>query len=109
MIRKFFLFLIVCYQRAISPHLGRWCRFEPSCSEYARQSIAEHGCARGIWLGLRRLARCHPFCQGGYDPVPPPDTASNEPNGGRVSRAAAFKEEIIATDCEKTASPVTGS
>ncbi|HEX8917888.1 MAG TPA: membrane protein insertion efficiency factor YidD [Chloroflexota bacterium] len=62
--------LIVMYQRFISPLLGQRCRYEPSCSEYARQAIEKYGAARGTWLGARRLARCHPFHQGGYDPVP---------------------------------------
>lgn len=47
------------------------CRFEPSCSSYARQAIEAHGAARGSWLALRRLLRCHPWHTGGYDPVPP--------------------------------------
>jgi putative membrane protein insertion efficiency factor len=70
-IRKPLILLIRLYQAAVSPHLGRWCRFEPSCSEYARQALERHGAARGAWLAARRLARCHPFCAGGHDPVPP--------------------------------------
>ena len=54
----------------ISPWLGPACRFEPSCSCYAQQAIEKHGAGRGLWLGLRRLGRCHPFNPGGYDPVP---------------------------------------
>jgi uncharacterized protein len=61
--------LIRGYQLAISPYLGRTCRFAPTCSEYTRLAI-EGGLARGIWLGLRRLGRCHPFHPGGYDPPP---------------------------------------
>lgn len=59
------------YQRGISPGLGAMCRFEPTCSRYAYQAIEDHGAIRGAWLGLRRLARCHPGTAGGYDPVPP--------------------------------------
>lgn len=58
------------YKRAISPWLPRACRFEPTCSVYARQAIARHGLARGGILALRRLLRCHPFNPGGLDPVP---------------------------------------
>jgi len=58
------------YQLAISPLLRPSCRFAPSCSEYAYESLVEHGALRGTWLALRRLLRCHPFCEGGYDPVP---------------------------------------
>lgn len=62
--------LIVAYQRAVSPWLPRACRFAPTCSEYARQALLEHGLARGAWLALCRLACCHPFHPGGYDPPP---------------------------------------
>jgi len=58
------------YQRAISPLLGPACRFVPSCSEYTRQAVARHGVWRGLRLGVGRLARCHPFHPGGWDPVP---------------------------------------
>ena len=58
------------YQLVLRPLLPRACRFEPSCSEYARQALAGHGLARGTWLAVRRLARCHPFHAGGYDPPP---------------------------------------
>ncbi len=58
------------YQRWISPCIPPSCRFCPSCSEYAAQALQRHGLARGGWLALRRLLRCHPFHPGGYDPVP---------------------------------------
>jgi uncharacterized protein len=62
---------IAGYRRFISPLLGPRCRFAPSCSEYALGALAEHGAARGLWLAAKRIARCHPFNPGGYDPVPP--------------------------------------
>jgi uncharacterized protein len=68
--RKFFLGLIRGYQLAISPMLGPRCRFYPTCSCYAHTAIERFGLWRGFWLGLRRLLRCHPFAEGGYDPVP---------------------------------------
>ena len=61
---------IAGYRRFISPLLGPRCRFEPSCSAYALAALAEHGAARGLWLAVARIARCHPFNPGGYDPVP---------------------------------------
>lgn len=64
------VYAVVAYQRLISPLLPRACRFAPTCSEYARLAILEHGAARGTWLALRRVARCHPFHPGGYDPPP---------------------------------------
>ena len=62
--------LIRVYRYAISPLLGRSCRFHPSCSEYALEALQVHGSLRGCWLTLKRIARCHPFHPGGYDPVP---------------------------------------
>jgi hypothetical protein len=61
---------IRAYQIALSPVLGPACRFTPSCSEFAIGAIAEHGPVRGAWLAVRRVARCHPFHRGGFDPVP---------------------------------------
>ena len=58
-----------CYQFVVSPVLPSACRFHPTCSEFMRQAIERHGSLKGIWMGLRRLARCHPFHAGGYDPV----------------------------------------
>lgn len=60
---------IRAYQRFISPMLPKACRFEPTCSEYTRQAIERYGIARGMFLGICRLMKCHPFHPGGYDPV----------------------------------------
>jgi uncharacterized protein len=67
--RDMALGLITLYQRLISPILPPSCRFTPTCSEYTYQAIAKYGLARGAWLGLNRLLRCHPFHPGGYDPL----------------------------------------
>ena len=61
---------IRAYQYALRPLLGANCRFFPSCSDYAREAVERHGLARGAWLALRRIGRCHPYHPGGYDPVP---------------------------------------
>ena len=58
------------YKRFLSPLLPRACRFEPTCSVYAREAIARYGIGRGAALAVRRLLRCHPFHKGGFDPVP---------------------------------------
>jgi putative membrane protein insertion efficiency factor len=60
---------IQVYKCAISPLLPSACRFYPTCSDYMHEAVERHGARKGIWLGLRRLARCHPFHAGGYDPV----------------------------------------
>lgn len=72
LLRRIAVLPIRFYQRCISPFTPPTCRFRPTCSEYARQAILVHGLARGGWLALRRVLRCHPFCEGGLDPVPPP-------------------------------------
>jgi putative membrane protein insertion efficiency factor len=70
MIARLLLAVIRVYQLLLSPFLGRSCRFEPSCSRYTAACIATHGAAHGSWLGVCRIARCHPFNPGGYDPPP---------------------------------------
>ena len=70
MIDSLALGLLRLYKRAISPFLPPSCRFVPTCSEYGYEAIERHGVWLGSWFALRRLARCHPFCPGGYDPVP---------------------------------------
>jgi putative membrane protein insertion efficiency factor len=57
------------YKRWLSPLLPSACRFHPTCSEYMMDAVAKYGAARGVWMGLRRLARCHPLNPGGLDPV----------------------------------------
>ena len=59
------------YRLFISPSLGVSCRFTPSCSAYCIEALVQHGAAAGSYLTLRRLAHCHPWCEGGHDPVPP--------------------------------------
>ncbi|MDR1849182.1 MAG: membrane protein insertion efficiency factor YidD [Zoogloeaceae bacterium] len=66
---RILLGLLHGYSLAISPWLGRNCRFHPTCSEYARDAVRKYGAYQGIWFALRRLGRCHPWNRGGYDPV----------------------------------------
>jgi putative membrane protein insertion efficiency factor len=68
--RAIVLALIRFYKHWISPGLPASCRFYPSCSEYTYQAVEKYGALRGGWLGIRRIARCHPFNPGGFDPVP---------------------------------------
>ena len=67
--RPVILALLRAYKIWISPLLPPACRFHPTCSVYTCEAVEKHGVARGFWLGLRRLARCHPFAEGGFDPV----------------------------------------
>ena len=68
--KSLLLGLIRGYRLVLSPWWGRQCRFMPSCSEYASEAIDRHGAIGGSWMALRRLGRCHPWCPGGFDPVP---------------------------------------
>ena len=63
------ILLLRGYKKAVSPLLPSACRFRPTCSEYMIDAISKHGMMRGLWLGVKRLGRCHPLHQGGYDPV----------------------------------------
>lgn len=66
------------YQITLSPVLGGNCRYQPSCSVYAMEAVDVHGGARGGWLAIKRLGRCHPFHEGGFDPVPAPSSKPGE-------------------------------
>ncbi|NLC98866.1 MAG: membrane protein insertion efficiency factor YidD [Actinomycetales bacterium] len=66
--------ILKVYRAVVSPLYGEVCKFYPSCSSYALESIQTHGSFKGAWLALKRLGRCHPWSKGGIDPVPPPTT-----------------------------------
>ncbi|HBE83630.1 MAG TPA: membrane protein insertion efficiency factor YidD [Pyrinomonadaceae bacterium] len=61
--------LLGIYKAVVSPFLPPACRFEPTCSEYAREAVARYGALKGTWMGIKRILRCQPFCKGGHDPV----------------------------------------
>lgn len=68
--RKILIIFISFYRYLLSPFLGNNCRYYPSCSCYTQDAIHHHGVFRGLWLGIKRIARCHPWHEGGFDPVP---------------------------------------
>ena len=74
MLKKIFLFIIILYQRLVSPYLPQSCRFQPTCSEYAKEAIEKYGIIKGVTLASKRLTKCHPIKllggSEGYDPVP---------------------------------------
>jgi len=69
-VNKIALEVILFYQKLVSPYLPNLCRYTPTCSEYAFQSLQKHGLINGIWLTAKRLIRCNPFGSSGLDPVP---------------------------------------
>ena len=70
MVRRLLILAIKGYKRFISPALPPACRYLPTCSVYALEAIERHGAAKGVWLGAKRVCRCHPWGGSGYDPVP---------------------------------------
>jgi putative membrane protein insertion efficiency factor len=70
-VKRLLVWVVRAYQLLLSPMLGQNCRFYPSCSNYAIEAIHTHGAARGSYLAARRVCRCHPWNEGGADPVPP--------------------------------------
>ena len=68
--KKIFILLIRFYQKFVSPLFPAKCRYYPTCSQYTLEAIQEYGAIKGTYLGIKRILRCHPFHEGGYDPVP---------------------------------------
>lgn len=68
--KQLLILVVRGYQVVLSPHLPASCRYYPSCSHYAIEALGKHGALRGGWLAVKRIARCHPFRPGGFDPVP---------------------------------------
>ena len=79
MIKAALILVVKAYRLLLSPWLGSACRFEPTCSVYSIGALEQHGAARGSYLTLKRLARCHPWCEGGHDPVPQAIATPNDP------------------------------
>ncbi len=99
--RRVLMLLVRFYRFFISPALGASCRYEPSCSSYALQALDRHGAAAGTYLAMRRLVRCHPFCDGGDDPVPdhPPQLFRR-----LIPGAGPHSGSLLSTSIDKTPS-----
>jgi uncharacterized protein len=94
-LRRLVVLPIRFYQRCISPLLPPTCRFSPTCSQYAVEALLGHGILGGGWLALRRIARCHPFHAGGYDPVPPGRHGPRaEALADEAEQPGAFQEQV---------------
>ena len=94
------------YQRFVSPALPATCRYYPSCSSYAVEALTTRGAFRGSWLTLRRLGRCHPWHQGGYDPVPPVGERTGQAESwvqvNVVAGRSAFGQDVAANSAVLT-------
>lgn len=95
---RFLLAVIRLYQVTLSTIMGKSCRFYPSCSHYATDAIRQYGALRGGWMGLRRIIRCNPWNQGGYDPVPDDLPQPTGLWGGLWGKFFSQKPSICATD-----------
>jgi len=78
LVSKIIIYAVKAYRYFLSPLLGQHCRFHPSCSAYAIEALERHGVVRGTWLTVRRLARCQPLNDGGFDPVPETNPAARD-------------------------------
>ena len=78
MFKTFLIRLVRVYQALVSPFLGNKCRYLPSCSSYTIEAMEKWGALRGLWMGMKRVGRCHPWHAGGYDPVPDPPASHDD-------------------------------
>lgn len=85
--------MIRAYQKVLSPVFGQRCRFWPSCSQYTIEAIQEWGPAKGMWLGAKRICRCHPLNEGGIDPVPKRSDPADQEKSGKTAVEDASQEK----------------
>ncbi len=95
MLKAIFIFFIRFYQKAISPHFPPTCRYQPTCSHYTLEAIQTHGAIKGMWMGLRRISRCHPWGGSGYDPVPPKKGKKSGTNSCGCCASSADEEQKL--------------
>lgn len=107
--RSVLLLLLRGYKLVISPWLGNRCRFHPSCSDYAREAIVEHGAGYGTYLAAKRLCRCHPFHPGGFDPVPPARHARPAPDSSAEGTDKAASSDSSRAERSVSSRPAAAS
>lgn len=100
--------MIRAYQKLLSPLLGQHCRFYPSCSQYTLEAIQEWGLAKGVWLGTKRICRCHPLNPGGIDPVPRRNAQSSEISDSECSSVPKI-DDTAASESSLPDSKITSS
>jgi putative membrane protein insertion efficiency factor len=99
--------LLKAYRLVISPLYGQVCRYYPSCSSYALQAVQHHGAARGSWLAVRRLARCHPWAAGGYDPVPGTERPDDDEPEPRLAESVRMGADPVVSGAESDGKSMT--
>jgi putative membrane protein insertion efficiency factor len=95
LLRRLASYLLQGYRATFGVYFGGTCRFYPSCSHYMEEAIQTHGVLRGIWLGIRRIGRCHPFANGGYDPVPDIHPTQHHKNCTHASHPPRTESQVI--------------
>lgn len=98
--RNLLIGLLIAYRAAVSPLYGQVCRFFPSCSAYALEAVTVHGAVRGTWLALKRLARCHPWNDGGIDHVPHGHRHDEWRDQSRTPKIVLLNHPVIPADVE---------
>lgn len=99
--RRFLIATVRTYRLLLSPWLGTSCRFMPTCSAYTLEALDRHGAAMGTYLGVCRIGRCHPWCEGGFDPVP---DSVGRPAWFRLRHADGRRAPVPPSSNESTAS-----
>jgi hypothetical protein len=102
--QKLLIGVVKAYRLLLSPSLGSACRFEPTCSAYSLQALEQYGATVGSYLTLKRLVRCHPWCDGGYDPVPAKPESESESESGQSTLFTRLVTPVTSISSKKNPS-----
>jgi uncharacterized protein len=105
LMQNFLVGIVKAYRLFLSPWLGSACRFEPTCSVYSIEALETHGAAKGSYLTLKRLGRCHPWCEGGLDPVPAKSPKKSQPLEKAALFTHLFSSSANASSCNLVKKP----